>query len=309
MPVGPSPFAPVGTASPDRSEQWRAREANLVDCLVRVSKGNAAGALARHYWPFLWDGEKAKPPRLTDDQRVAQANAPREAVKRWLSIHGRQLEWRLELAASSQQLDRDTHHTADEVRSAIRANGKAHVRIAEYLRAFEVNSSDEILLERAKQAIRRLYAAEDQVSDFFARIALYKVSDLAEECERVARETTEWLDERPARGRSGKNLAAIEIAYLVATYFDMASAAANAINDHETVLDLKVKLSRKPVKEQRRDIADDVINYLPDNSYCCAVAAAIGDMGVSSQVVGDNGWRSAVEAVCAERKLLGSRLR
>lgn len=300
-PVGPSPTAAVASSSPDRTEQWRARVAALVDTLLKAAEGRAAHSLARQYWPFYWHGEHARPPLFRDDQSKAQCEAPKEAVERWLRTHGCQLQWYLELTAGFRLLDGDAYLTADELRSEIRAYGKAHARIAKHLRAFQAIPSDNNLRKRAKQALDALYQNEGRDADSLIEDALLDVPFMASDCERVACDVEKYLKDNPAQGRSGKNLAANEVAALVAAYFDAARVAAKAINDRKTAEDLIVKLSRKPVKGTRRDVIDDVINYEPNNPYCYAVQAALGALGVSKQEVGDNGWRSAVVAECDKR--------
>jgi hypothetical protein len=305
-PVGSSLTAPFASSSPDRTEQWRARVAALVDVLLKAAEGRAAHCLARHYWPFYWHGEHARPPLFRDDQRKALCEAPKEAVERWLRTHGRQLQWRLDLASGYSMLDPSSYRTASEFRDEMRAYAEAHTGIAKHLRAFQAAPSDKNLRAHAKKALDRLYKSEGREADSLVEDGLHHIAFMAEDCERVACDVVDYLDQRPAQGRSGKNLAAIEVAYLVAAYFDEARVAAGAINDRETALDLKVELSRKPVKETRRGVVDDVINNVPNNSYCHAVEAALGGLGVSQQEVGENGWRSAVEHVCSKRKLRGT---
>jgi hypothetical protein len=203
-------------------------------------------------------------------------------------------------------LDPSSYRTASEFRDEMRGYGKAHTGIAKHLRAFQAAPSDKNLRAHAKKALDRLYKSEGREADSLVEDGLHHIAFMAEDCERVACDVVDYLDQRPAQGRSGKNLAAIEVAYLVAAYFDEARVAAGAINDRETALDLKVELSRKPVKETRRGVVDDVINNVPNNSYCHAVEAALGGLGVSQQEVGENGWRSAVEHVCSKRKLRGT---
>ncbi|WP_044043725.1 hypothetical protein [Octadecabacter antarcticus] len=234
---------------------------------------------------------------------MVQCKASKEAVEHWLRTQERHLEWRLELATGYCPRDLSTYRTAGDFRDEMRRYGEAHAGIAKHLRAFQAAPSSNMLRADAKKASERLYKNEGKEADSLVTDALNDIAFMAEDCERVAREVVDFLDERPAQGRSGKNLAAIEVAYLVAAYFDAARVAAEAINDRKAAEKLIVKLARKPVKGTRRGVADDVINYVPDNLYCCAVEAALGALGVSQQEVGDNGWRSAVEYVCAHPRL------
>lgn len=236
-PVGLWPFAPVGTASPDRTVQWRAREAALVDGLLKVSDGNAARALAQRYWPFLWKDEKHKD--FEADQCEAQVNAPREAVERWLRIYGRQLQWRLELAGDWRLDSTEARNLRSDVRTKIKAWGENHRKASSWLRKLAEQPENATRQKRAARILREIHSEDD------LELIEQSLSNPAEtwaEYSDVADAAGCWLQKHDANG--GVNLAAREVAKLVAIFVDQARIAALGVGDAVTAARLRVRCAR-----------------------------------------------------------------
>jgi hypothetical protein len=270
-PVGSSPFAPVGIATPNRTEQWRACQSKFVDVLLRISDGEAAYTLAKSYWPFLWDSEHADPQRIPKDQHVARTKAPREAVMRWLRTHGRHLLWRLELAGNWRLGDEPWIVQGENV-TACREWAKTLRNTSDALSAYlETHDSSEPKA-KAEKWLRALYAnqipeIEPQMGDALSDPRWY-----ADHFNDVADDIDAWLEDNDSDG--GANRSARVVAALVAKFFD------------EIIGAEKVKLSRNQFHE-------------PSNEYSKTVAAALVALGLPR-----GGWRRSVESICDARAVL-----
>jgi hypothetical protein len=273
-PIGLSPFAPVGKASPERTELWRANRAALVDSLLNVSKGKASRALARRYWPVLWEGEKLDPKRNADNRRLMQKKAQREAVERWLGIHGRLLQWRLELAGGWLLDNSERRIHQSEVRSLIKTWGEYNRKASSWLRKLAKQPENATRRKRASEYLKLLHDEGDY------ELTEQSLSDPAgtwEEYDRLAKETKCWLKEHDANG--GVNLAAREVAELVAIFFVETRAAAMRTGDVATARRLNVQAARSNYGQN------------PANQYSHAVADALDAVGLPRQ-----SWRHAAEA-------------
>jgi hypothetical protein len=272
--LGLMPFAPVEKACPERTKLWRAKQTALANIFLKVYNGNAAGALARLYWPFLWDGEKAKPPRFTNDQRKAQANAPREAVERWLLTYGRQLQWRLELAGGWQE-STETRILRSDVRDEIATWGENHQRASNWLRKLAEQPDNKTNRDNASKYLDKLHNVDDHA------LMKQSIGDPLEAWKQyhcVAVETQTWLDHHDANG--GVNLAAREVAKLVAIFFDGARSANLELEDAKTAKRLRVRSARSNDGKE------------PENQYSRTVADALVVFGLPRE-----SWRRATEAV------------
>lgn len=275
-PVEPPPFAPIGKASPGRTELWRAKEAALVDGLLKVSNGNAARALAQRYWPFLWKGEKPK--GFEADQCEAQANAPREAAERWLRTHGRQLQWRLELAGDWRLDSTEGRNLRSAVRNKITAWGENHRKASSWLRKLAEQPENATRRKRAAKILREIHSEDDLA---LIEQSLSNPAGTWTEYADVADAVGGWLQEHDANG--GANLAAREVAKLVAIFVDEARIAALGIGDAVTAAHLRVRCARSNDGKE------------PANEYSHALADALDAVGLPRE-----SWRRAAEAVSTD---------
>lgn len=301
-PYSPPPLGEPGTASK--------RCSKVIDILVGVADGKLASSMARRRWPDLLD---SSPNLCTTRQQKLLNHAMREVVKIWLGTHARNIDWKILVLGSAKQNNR-VH---------MKATATAHENAARHIRSWVDNLRDTDAADRAATAINALPGDQrvaevrdlppdpDMVTGEMVHEACVlarkrmagagpskRQNDLierllqhADEFDRVAKDIREWLTENAAQG--GTNLAAREIAQIVAKFFDDAYAAAATFDRA-----MAAALPAVEFRRRRRMVFDIPDGHVPYGSFCLAIEAILRVLGLD-----EGSWQRAVKAVCDERKI------